>query len=350
MAMTAYTGVQGSGKSYEVVENVILPNLLKGRRVVTNVAGLKDDLIADYLVGKFEGVRDKLGQIIHINNDDVTQDNFFPIENDDEHNASCIVQGGDIVILDECWRWFATGDRLAPAHMKFFRMHRHFLHPVSGVSCDIVLIVQVIDDLMVKVKKVVEKNFLMQKHKDLGMPNRYVVRIYTGYRQTEAAFINDYQRSYNPEIFSLYSSYSQAKTDVSAKEEAADSRGNLFNRKIIKYGMPLAVLMILGAGFYMWKFFHPEPKNSVPVAVGNQAGSQAGSVAPVVAKPVDPVVDQWRVVGFYQARIGTVFVLADANNKTRYLVNPPNYKLSGLEAEVVLPDGGVVTRWGMSKP
>lgn len=347
MAMTAYTGVQGSGKSYEVVENVILPNLLKGRRVVTNVAGLKDELIADYLVEKHEADRAKLGQIVHITNDDVTRDNFFPVENDDAHNAACIVRGGDIVILDECWRWFATGDKLAPAHMKFFRMHRHFLHPVTGVSCDIVLIVQVIDDLMVKVKKVVEKNFLMQKHKDLGMPNRYVVRIYTGYRQTEAAFINDYQRSYNPEIFALYSSYSQAKTDVSAKEEAADSRGNLFNRRIIKYGMPFAVVMILGAGFYMWRFFHPAAKvpDSTSLAQKQEAPP---TIAPV--KPVDPVVERWRVVGFYQARTGTVFALADANNRMRYLVNPPNFKLSGLEAEVVMPDGGVATRWGMSKP
>ena len=40
MAISAYVGVPGSGKSYEVVKSVILPAIATGRRVVSNVYGL----------------------------------------------------------------------------------------------------------------------------------------------------------------------------------------------------------------------------------------------------------------------------------------------------------------------
>jgi len=36
MAIDAYTGMPGHGKSYGVVEHVIIPSLKQGRHVVTN--------------------------------------------------------------------------------------------------------------------------------------------------------------------------------------------------------------------------------------------------------------------------------------------------------------------------
>ncbi|EGJ3415938.1 hypothetical protein IHC78_002873 [Salmonella enterica subsp. houtenae] len=36
MAISAYIGIPGSGKSYEAVCNVIIPAFTSGRRVVTN--------------------------------------------------------------------------------------------------------------------------------------------------------------------------------------------------------------------------------------------------------------------------------------------------------------------------
>src|SRR5512135_2244692 len=80
MAITAYTGLQGSGKSYEVVKNVILSNLLAGRDVVTNIYGLKDEDIKAYLVEKYQAQLDKLGKIKHVTNEEVTLPFFFPWE------------------------------------------------------------------------------------------------------------------------------------------------------------------------------------------------------------------------------------------------------------------------------
>jgi zona occludens toxin len=38
MAIKVYVGLMGSGKSYEVVSNVIVPALGRGRRVISNIA------------------------------------------------------------------------------------------------------------------------------------------------------------------------------------------------------------------------------------------------------------------------------------------------------------------------
>jgi zona occludens toxin len=349
MAKTVYSGLQGSGKSYEVVSGVILPNVAKGRRVVTNVAGLQIEKINAYCVEKLGANPEKLGQIIHIENDDVLKPNFFPVENSD--NAESIVQGGDIVIFDECWRWYVTGEQLPKEHLTFFRMHRHFTHPETGQCCDIVLIVQDIGDLQRKVLATVEKSFLMQKHKDLGMPNRYVVGVYSGKRQCARTLIEEFNKKYDPEIFALYSSYSQSSAS-SAKEEQADNRGNIFNRKIIKYGLPVAVLMLLLSFYFVWKLFHPAPKKADVVeasSAAKPASPDAASSPQEVPKPASNISQKWRLIGSMIKGSEVVFIMADSSQRLRYITNPPAYKISAGEIELALPSGEIVTRWSGSE-
>ena len=45
MSITAYTGLPGSGKTYGVVQHVIVPALQAGRRVVTNIP-MRADVVA----------------------------------------------------------------------------------------------------------------------------------------------------------------------------------------------------------------------------------------------------------------------------------------------------------------
>lgn len=372
MAMTAYTGVQGSGKSFEVVSSVILGSLAAGRRVVTNVAGLKPDLIAAYVEDKFGVPAVKQGLIVQISNEDVTKDWFFPLENGLKHKAEVfldaegkevenpvyaksratvekdsIVQGGDVIILDECWRWYGTGEKLLPSHMMFFRMHRHFLHPATGVSCDLVFVVQDIGDLQRKVKATIEKTFWMKKHKDLGFENRYVVNIYSGNALRDKALTESIQKEYKPEIFALYSSYSQSQ-QATGKEVNADKRGNLLNRKIFKYAIPVGILWIFGAGWFMWRFFHPEQNKPVDTAktVSASAAPVGGSSPPgqLPDKPKSNVSDEWKLVGFYELGGSMIFVMTDGA-RIRNISNPPMFKFSPGELELILPSGEVVTRW-----
>ena len=61
MAISAYIGIPGSGKSYEAVCNVIIPAFTSGRRVVTNIYGLQKDKIT-------ERYPDATGEIIVVDN------------------------------------------------------------------------------------------------------------------------------------------------------------------------------------------------------------------------------------------------------------------------------------------
>lgn len=344
MAQSVYSGLQGHGKSYEVVRGVIVPNVAKGRRVVTNVAGLKLDKIKAYCVDKLGADPEKLGDVVNVTNDDVIKPEFFPKENAD--NTGCIVQGGDVIVLDECWRWYVTGERLPEGHLTFFRMHRHFVHPESGQACDIVLIVQAIDDIQRKVRATVEKSFLMRKHKDLGMANRYSVTIFSGNRQSKSAITEETgPHTYLPEVFELYSSYSQSQA-ASHKEEAADKRGNLFNGKLFKFGIPLAILGIVAGVWKGYAFFHPDiakPEKGVTAAAANDP-SKPNQPAP--EKPKSEVSENWRLVGqVINKNQQVVYMLVDANNRVRYLNEPPAVKFSPMEFELMTPAGEVVTRW-----
>lgn len=369
MAQSLYSGIQGSGKSYEVVQGVIVPNVAKGRRVVTNVAGLQYDLICDYCVANLGADRSQLGEIVQVDNEDVSKPNFFPLEEKDspflsaiarakdegliadlrakheEWKNSFVVKGGDIVILDECWRWYTSDTKLPDGHLKFFRMHRHFLHPVTGQCCDIVLIAQDIGDLRRNIRATIEKSFLMQKHVDLGMPDRYVVSVYGGNKQIKRSFIEDFQKKYDPAIFPLYKSHSQkVEGGAEAKEERVDRRGSVFNRKIVKYGMPLAFLWIAGAVWFVWGFFHPEPKAGAVASSPSSAVSSAPGSPAHVAKKSDGLSDEWRLVGVLNNR-GEVYVLRDSAGRQRLISNPPAVKMTRGEIELMLPNGEFVSQW-----
>lgn len=377
MAQFLYSGIQGSGKSYEVVQGVIVPNVAKGRRVVTNVTGLQYDKICDYCVSYLGADRSKLGEIVQIDNEQVDQPNFFPLEESDSPivialkkatdpelikaleiqqeiwKNSFIVKGGDIVILDECWRWYTADSKLPDGHLKFFRMHRHFLHAVTGQCCDIVLIAQDIGDLRRNIRATIEKSFLMQKHTDLGLLDRYVVTAYSGNKQVSKSFIEDFQKKYDPAIFALYQSHSQKSAGgADAREERVDKRGSLFNRKIIKYGMPIALLWIGFAAYFIWGYFHKAPP--VPaVSPAAAAPLVVGGSEPL--KPLSPVPasksaghagysEDWRLVGVVDGVV-KAFVLRDSQGRQRLVSAPPAVKYSFGEIELALPGGEFVAQW-----
>lgn len=334
MAINAYTGLMGSGKSYEVVENVILPALLAGRRVVTNVANLQIDDIAAYLIETAQADPDKLGTICQVTNDDLTRPDFFPFESVDGSPAPLsVVLPGDLVVVDECWRWWAAGAKITRAHMTFFRMHRHFVNPVTGATCDLVLVVQDISDLDRKLKVVVENTYRMSKHKALGVSNRYRVDVFLSYRTSKPPF-KSLQRKYNKAIFALYQSYSQGST--AGKEAPIDDRANIFKGMAFKLGIPIFLLVFLGAVWGVWGFFHPDapPVAGAPGATPSKPGtaSKSGAAAPFVPPaPTAPVLSDWQVAGYY-AVAGQRFFIITRNGRIRTLINPSGWYSDALRA------------------
>jgi zona occludens toxin len=263
MAINIYTGKMGSGKSYEVTSSVIVPALADGRRVVSNIDGLDYEAIVLYIVKKYKKKPDEIGSLVPISDDDVLSFNFFPVEGAKEQTS--IIQPGDLVVIDEAWRFWNKKSDISRAAMSFFRMHRHYVHPETGVTCDIALIYQSITDVHPFIRAVVEFTFRTVKIKQLGLDKTYRLEVYEGDKLTKTYRISKEVKKYNKDVFPLYNSYSQGGGKKGV-EVRMDSRTNAINLKKI---VPLAILMLLffiGGIYKLYTFFSVSSVSDVNVS------------------------------------------------------------------------------------
>lgn len=322
MPINAYTGLPGSGKSYEVVSSVIIKAVAEGRRVVTNVDGIDGEAIRAYIHEKQGASFDALGSVVHVTNEQVEAKNFLPHEQkcvngdnvySDEHS---LVKGGDLVCVDEAWRFWGTGNKILREHAVFFREHRHYVHPITKVSCDLVLMVQDIGDLHRVLKVVVELSFKTTKIKSLGLHKTYKVEMWEGYKQSAKGRAAVQTKKYSSEIFPLYSSYSGG----AGKEIIVDGRQNMLANPWI---LVLALTVVIGlplAAYYVASYFGVFGKK-VPVAeaVAPVAAPVVVAVpaAPVAAAP-PPMSSEWRIVGVVRRDGLTLVALKGSAFRVRY--------------------------------
>ena len=82
MAISAYVGLPGHGKSYEVVKSVIIPAISSRRRVVSNIYGLNKQLIEEYCLSKDKKLsQENLGKLVVVDNDACLDVDFYPYKN-----------------------------------------------------------------------------------------------------------------------------------------------------------------------------------------------------------------------------------------------------------------------------
>jgi zona occludens toxin len=309
MAIMVYTGVMGSGKSYEGISTAALNALRQGRRVVTNIAGVNFEAIRDHLGPMKDGALLSEDRVVVIQSKRITEPHFFF---DPEVEADSVVKPGDLVLIDEVWAFWGKDSKLSAEHQKFFRMHRHYVESSSGVSSDLVVMIQDITSLHRFIRGVVETTFKFTKMKTLGLASCYRVEVYEGSRQTRATLVSASVKRYDKRIFPLYKSYDAG----SGKEKSVDDRQNLFRNKWFVFVM-VAALAGLGAGglwFYRYvsnlrsgSMGKPQP---VQATGGSQPSPQAGTVSPSSV----PLSTDVRLIGVVQHGTGettAVFQLAD---------------------------------------
>jgi len=294
MSINAYTGLQGSGKSYEVVLSVVIPAITQGRRVITNIDGIDSDAIRAYINEKDGIALSNLGEAVYVENSVITEPNFFPT-NYQSNNAGeqlTVVKNGDLVAIDEAWRFWGTDCKISEEHRIFFREHRHFINPETGVSCDLVLMVQDISDIHRILKVVVELSFRTHKAKALGLNNTYNISMWEGYKQHQKNVVSDWTRSYDKKIFPLYKSYSGS---AQGTELATDKRQNIFNDKRLIFKIIFMIVACIFAGYKIFIFFnekiHPTKQQNAP--------SIPIMAAPQQTQPTHNDTDstEWRIVG-----------------------------------------------------
>jgi zona occludens toxin len=342
MAINAYTGLMGSGKSFEVVTSVILPALMNGRRVVTNIDGINSQLIREYLVDVKKADLAKIGVLVAVTNEDVCKDGFFPDETNPD--ALSLVLPGDLVAVDECWQFWGNEHKISDKHMRFFRMHRHYTDPVSGVTCDLALMIQDLGTLNRKIKAVVELTSRTVKLKTVGAPTSYRIELYEGNKTTKQAKIDTFVKKYDKDIFPLYKSYASG----SGNEKAMDKRQNILTNPRIWWTAALCLVVMLAAGWNAWKFFHPKDKalesSAVSAAVQVDAAGQAvviGSAVPVQA-PQNDFSESYRYAGRYKANGEAWVVMVDSQGRLR-VESPSVFHGAGISSVGTVDDKKVTS-------
>jgi zona occludens toxin len=328
MPINVYAGLQGSGKSYEVVSSVILDALAVGRRVVTNVDGIDNDACRAYVHEKRDIPMDRIGHVVHCTNERVLEENFFP------HGtaAETFVQGGDLVAIDEAWRFWAGDSKISHEHRVFFREHRHYTHPVTKVSCDLVCMTQDIGDLNRLLKAVVELSFRTTKIKQLGLNRSYRIEMWEGWKQIQKARIRVENKNYKAEVFPLYSSYVGGK----GNEVQVDKRQNVLRNPSLWLFAVLFVLFAWWGGSHLYRFFRPADVQRVgervrppadvassPVPGSAVPGGQSSSLASVIKQPEGD-----RLVGSFTVRGQSYLLLV--NGETFRPQSPSMAKGDGL--------------------
>lgn len=309
MSIHAITGVMGSGKSYEAVSEKIVVALRDqaGRRVVTNIEGLNKEAIAKYIKKSLDYVETHL---IVVDYERVAKPLFWY---DPEHTTeSTIVGPGDLVVLDEVWRYFNRGVKLPEDAMRFFRMHRHYVGE-NGITCDVVLINQALRGIHKDITDVVELQFACRKLKVFGRPQNYQVFLHEG---GERKASHQYLRTYKPAIFALYSSY---KTDRAT--ESIDRRQNVLSTPFFKYVIPGFLVLGAFSFYYVYNHFKNLGGTPAPSAASAAVSSQgpAPAPAPSPASISTASSSEWRVVATYQSGGLPVVLLTNKDGHYRTL-------------------------------
>jgi zona occludens toxin len=358
MPINAFGGGPGTGKTYGVMEHVIIPAIAKGRFVITNIDGLQDEAIYEFVNETcYKGKIFCIGHIRHCDRAAPEREDFFPGQDSLDKampvptpDAPCVV-GGDLVVIDEATRYWSTGEKVSTQDAYFFREHRHFVNEM-GHTCDLVVIDPDISMLARALKGKIEMTSLTHKPKELGL-ERYVVQIFNRAKLTGKPVSVGGPYRFKKEIYSLYRSYAVE----GAKEQAIDSRQSLVKVLLRKFGLLALLAIACVVGFILilrHKMAKMEEQVKPAVAVSGPVGpagspvGQASSVAapgaPVGRSSVSPSL---RVVGRVTLHGEPWVVLADGG--VVRLENPSAFVGRGVLV-VGQVEGQRVTTWSGRLP
>lgn len=306
MAIDAYTGLPGSGKSYSVVKFAILPSLKEGRQVITNIP------LTELAHEEFPG------QIRQLEHDWYKDEKLFET-----------VPNGAVVVLDELWRRWPKGMPAAKVPFRdkeFLAEHRHLVDE-EGNATRIVLVTQDLDQIAAFATMLVDTTYQSVKLSALGANKRFRVDIYQGaakgQRPPKSRLLRSVFDKYEKAIHQYYQSATKSLTGLVGDESRADKRASVWRS-------PLAIFMLVSPvllGLALWQvsvFFSngfsfkekPEPVAEVVAPVVPDQGQavfvDGAMISQAPASPVaEPVVlgpppvltsSVWRVSG-YMARV-----------------------------------------------
>lgn len=186
-------GPPGAGKSYEAVVFHVLPALLSGRKVITNLP-LQVDSFRSY------GVDISLIDLRH-----PTAMNPKPFASLDDYGDDWRGDGGvgPLYVIDECHKSLPKG--IASRQVEeWYAEHRH-------EGADILLITQSYGKISNAIRDMVQVVYRVRKATALGSDKKYIRKVQDGLR---GEVMNESIRTYNPKRFKLYKSHTKTQGAV----------------------------------------------------------------------------------------------------------------------------------------
>ena len=236
MSQTAYAGLPGSGKSYGVVENVILPALKDGRRVWTNIP-LNMELIENEFPSK----------VVLFDTSDLRDDPAWFQETFEQ---------GATIVIDEAWRLWPAGlkaNQMAEAHKSFLAEHRHMVG-ADGYSTEIVLVTQDLSQIAAYPRSLVETTYRAVKLNMIGQSKKFRIDVFqgaaTGNNPPKKDRLRQLYSSYKPDIYKYYQSQTMSENEGHGSEDNTDKRVNILTSPWLRIGAPIGLVLALVFIFY----------------------------------------------------------------------------------------------------
>lgn len=265
MAIIAMTGLPGGGKSYGAVAHQVIPALRRGRRVVTNLPLVRDELRK--LTPK--------GEIVEFPTEDILEEPERVFE---------YVTAGSVLILDEVWKIWPAGQKVNQVPQPFKHLiaeHRHMLDS-KGQSVSIVLVTQDLGDIGTFARNKVATTLHHVKLDHVGAAKRFRVDVYrgsvSGPEPPEGRKLRTIYGTYRPEIYRCYRSHTMAEGDVTKVDEASvDGRANIWRRPSIWLGLAFVIAAPVYGVTQLARIVSPSAETSVASSAPATESATAGS-------------------------------------------------------------------------
>lgn len=273
--ISAYVGLPGAGKSYAVVANVIVPALKEGRRVVTNIPLVRDE------VRKLT----PRGEIVELPIEAVATQP----ETIDDYCAN-----GCVLVLDEAWRLWPAGVKSHQVPEPFRSLlaeHRHRVDK-DGRSMQIVIVTQDLQQISAWARSLIEITFVHTQLGHVGANKKYRVASYRGAVDTigapQSREIRAMFGTYRASVFKLYVSHTMRDgIGKNVDEKAIDQRANVWRRPVLWAGIAFCVVAPVWAIGTLYDLVAGEaPAVAVPAS---EASRDATAAQPELPPPrVEP--------------------------------------------------------------
>lgn len=277
--ISAYVGLPGAGKSYAVVANVIMPALKEGRRVVTNIPLVRDEV---------RKITPK-GEICELPIEAVATN---PETIDDYCTAGCVL------VLDEAWRLWPAGvksNQVPESFRSLLAEHRHKVDR-EGRSTQIVIVTQDLQQISAWARSLIEITFVHTQLGHVGANRKYRVASYRGAVDTigapQSRVIREAYGTYRAAVYKLYTSHTMREGGGtgSVDEKAIDKRATIWGRPMVWAGLGFVVIAPVWAGTTLYSLFLAPAAETLSATEGSTPGPAAPAAQQTIAAPSPPPV------------------------------------------------------------